>query len=65
MAQRWDSPTVVWGERDGKDNEWRYPKIKAKAQAAAITVFIRLENVEPDVGITELNTVHLDNFKLE
>lgn len=63
--QQWDSPNVVWGERDGKDNEWRYPKIKVKAQAEAITVFIRLENIEYDVGITELNVVHLDNFNLE
>jgi hypothetical protein len=62
-GRAWDSPTVVWGERDGKDNEWRYPSLRIKAQA--ITVFIRLENVEEDVGRTELNTVHLDNFKLE
>ncbi len=64
-GRRWDSPTVVWSERDGKDNEWRYPKVKVKAQAGAITVFIRLENTERDVGVTELNTIHLDNFKLE
>ena len=64
-GRKWDSPTVIWGERDGKDNEWRYPKLKAKAQTKAITIFIRLENVERDVGQTELNTVHLDNFKLE
>jgi putative sterol carrier protein len=59
------SPNVIWGERDGKDNAWRYPVVKAKAQANAITVFIRLENIEPDVGVTELNTIHLDNFRLE
>lgn len=64
-GQRWDSPTVIWGERDGKDNEWRYPSLKVKAQARAITVFIRLENTARDVGVTELNTIHLDNFKLE
>lgn len=57
--------TVVWGERDGRDNEWRYPTLKIKAQAQAITVFIRLENKESDVGETELNIIHLDNFKLE
>jgi putative sterol carrier protein len=57
--------TVVWGERDGRDNEWRYPVVRVKAQADAITVFIRLENIEADVGITELNIIHLDDFKLE
>jgi len=57
--------TVVWGERDGRDNEWRYPTLKVKAQAEAITVFIRLENKESDVGETELNIIHLDNFRLE
>ena len=64
-GDQWDSPTVVWGDRDGKDNEWRYPSLKVKAQAEAITLFIRLENTEKDVGQTELNTIHLDNFKLE
>ncbi|RME73393.1 MAG: hypothetical protein D6784_11995 [Chloroflexi bacterium] len=61
----WRAPTVVWGERDGRDNEWRYPSVRATAQAGAITVFIRLENVEPDVGQTSLNTIHLDDFRLE
>jgi hypothetical protein len=64
-GRAWNSPTVVWGERDGKDNEWRYPSLRVEAQAEAITLFIRLENVEPDVGITELNVIHLDDFKLE
>ncbi len=64
-GRRWDSPTVIWGDRDGKDNEWRYPELKVKAQAGAITVFIRLENTEKDVGQTELNIVHLDDFKLD
>lgn len=61
----YNGANVVWGERDGRDNEWRYPKLRATAKAEAITVFIRLENVEPDVGSTELNIVHLDDFKLE
>ncbi len=61
----WNSPTVVWGDRDGKDNEWRSPKFSVKAEANAITVFIRLENDQSDVGKTELNIVHLENFKLE
>jgi hypothetical protein len=59
------SPTVIWGERDGRDNEWRYPVLRATASSAAITLFIRLENTEPDVGVTELNVIHLDDFKLE
>lgn len=58
------SPTVVWGERDGKDNEWRYPSLRVKAQGNAITVFIRVENTEKDVGRTELNLVHIDRFEL-
>lgn len=59
------SSSIVWGERDGKDNEWRYPSLRVKAQANTITVFIRLENTEKDVGNTELNLVHLDRFELE
>ncbi len=61
----WSSSSVIWAERDGKDNEWRYPALRVTAQAKAITVFIRLENTERDVGQTELNIIHLDNFKLE
>lgn len=57
--------SVVWGERDGVDNKWRYPSLRVKAQTDAITVFIRIENTEGDVGQTDLNTIHLDNFKLE
>lgn len=56
---------ITWGERDGRDNEWRYPVVQVKAQANAITVFIRLENTEKDVGSTELNIIHLDDFRLE
>ena len=41
------------------------PGVQTTAQADAITVFIRLENTERDVGMTELNVIHLDNFKLE
>ena len=62
---RWDSANVVWGDHDGKDNEWRYPSLRVQAQANAITVFIRLENIKTDVGETELNTIHLERFELE
>jgi hypothetical protein len=58
------SSNVVWGERDGKDNEWRYPSLKIKAKGSAITVFIRIENTEKDVGRTELNLVHVEHFEL-
>jgi putative sterol carrier protein len=61
----YSSPAVVWGECDGRDHEWRHLVIRATAKADAITVFIRLENTERDVGMTELNVIHLDNFKLE
>ncbi len=61
----YSSRSVVWGERDGRDHEWRHLVVRTTAQADAITVFIRLENTERDVGATELNVIHLDNFKLE
>jgi putative sterol carrier protein len=64
-GRNWNNSSVVWSERDGKDNEWRYPSLRVTAQATAITVFIRLENVEKDVGSTELNIIHLDDFRLE
>ena len=64
-GQAWNSDSVIWTDRDGKDNHWRYPSIKAKAQAKAISVFIRIENTSKDVGKTELNTIHLDKFKIE
>ncbi len=63
-SRQWDSPNVVWGERDGKDNEWRYPSLRITARANKITVFIRIENTEKDVGQTELNTTHIENFTL-
>lgn len=61
----YNSSPVVWSGRDGRNNEWRYPTVSAEAQANQITVFIRLENCEDDVGNTELNIIHLDSFKLE
>lgn len=61
----WRSPNVVWGERDGTDNAWRYPSVRATAKTNAITVFIRLENTKSDVGETELNIVHVEHFTLE
>jgi putative sterol carrier protein len=61
----YSSPNVVWGDRDGRDHEWRHVTIQAKARANTITVFIRLENTERDVGTTELNIIHLDQFELE
>jgi putative sterol carrier protein len=64
-GQDYKSASIVWGPREGRDNEWRNPSIRTKAQANAITVFIRLENTEKDVGETELNLIHLDDFKLE
>ncbi|MBN1994694.1 MAG: SCP2 sterol-binding domain-containing protein [Anaerolineae bacterium] len=63
--REWNRPSVIWGEGDGKDNEWRYPVVRTVARTNAITVFIRLENTERDVGQTELNIVHLEDFRLE
>jgi putative sterol carrier protein len=59
------SGTVVWSGRDGTNNKWCYPKVQAKATTDKVTVFIRLENPEGDVGTTNLNTFHIDDFYLE
>lgn len=59
-----ESPNIVWGPREGRDNEWRRPTVKTTAQAGAITVFLRIENTEKDVGETDLNLIHLDEFAL-
>jgi hypothetical protein len=59
------SQNIVWGERIDKDHAWLNPSVQAAAQAGAITVFIRLESVEKDVGETELNIIHLDRFELK
>ncbi|GAB4434552.1 MAG: hypothetical protein Kow0031_16270 [Anaerolineae bacterium] len=56
--------SVVWGERDGEDNKWKYPSVRVKAQGDAITLFIRISSTE-EVDKTDLNTVHMDDFKLE
>lgn len=64
-GQQWNSSAIVWSERDGTDNKWRYPEIRVAAQANAITLFFRIENVERDVGETELNLVHIDDCHLE
>jgi putative sterol carrier protein len=61
----YSSSKIVWSGRDGRNNEWRYPSVGTTAQADKITVFIRLENTEKDVGETELNIIHLDKFALE
>ncbi len=57
--------SIVWSGRDGRNNEWRYPSVQATAQAEQITLFIRVENTEGDVGSTELNSIHLDNFQIQ
>jgi hypothetical protein len=59
------SASIVWGNRIDTDHAWINPSIQAQAQANAITVFIRLESVEKDVGETELNIIHLDRFELK
>ena len=64
-GREWNSSAIVWSERDGADNRWRYPEIRATAQANTITLFFRIENKERDVGITELNIIHIDDCKLE
>ena len=64
-GQDYQSPHIVWGKRDDQDHAWINPSVSATARAGAMTVFIRLENTERNVGATELNLVHLDKFKLE
>lgn len=59
------SGNVVWGTRDSTDHAWINPTVSATAINSAITVFIRLENTEENVGQTELNIIHVDKFELE
>ena len=58
------SSNIVWGTRDSTDHAWINPSIATTAQSNAITVFIRLENTEKNVGQTELNIIHVDKFTL-
>ena len=64
-GQDYRSSAIVWGDRDSTDHAWINPSVSAQAQSNAITVFIRIENTEKNVGVTELNIVHLDKFLLE
>lgn len=59
------SPNIVWSERTSLDQEWVQLTAEAIAENDIITVFIRIENVEGNVGPLELSLVHLDEFSLE
>lgn len=63
-GKNYTSNGIAWSSRDGEDNKWKYPSVQAKAQGDAITLFIRVTSTE-EVGKTDLNTVHMDDFKLE
>jgi putative sterol carrier protein len=64
-GQDYSSGSVIWSDRDGEDNKWKYPGVATHAKADAITLFIRITNTEKAVDATSLNTIFMDNFALE
>lgn len=64
-GEDYESNTVIWGERIDTDHKWIDPAIEATAESDTITVFIRIENTEENVGSADLNIVHIDKFTLE
>lgn len=59
------SPNIMWTAWDGTDNAWISPALAYTAAGSQATVFIQVENTEPDVGSAHLNTGYIDNFKFE
>lgn len=59
------SPNILWTDWDGTDNAWISPALAYTASNSQATVFIQVENTEPDVGSAHLNTGYIDNFKFE
>ncbi|RME77300.1 MAG: fibronectin type III domain-containing protein [Chloroflexi bacterium] len=57
--------SVQWTGWDGTDNAWISPALAQTAQSGQMTVFIEINNTGGDVGPAYLNTVFIDNFKLE
>jgi putative sterol carrier protein len=50
---------VVWGDPDGRDNEWAFPHAAARAQSTTITVFALFDSLDDTDGI-DLNSTYLD-----
>lgn len=59
------SANILWTNWDGTDNAWISPAVAYTASGSQATVFIQVENTEPDVGAAYLNTGYIDNFKFE
>ncbi|MCB0195043.1 MAG: fibronectin type III domain-containing protein [Anaerolineae bacterium] len=60
-----NSGNIMWTDWDGTDNAWLSPALAYTASGNQATVFIQVENTEPDVGAAYLNTGYIDNFKFE
>jgi len=60
-----ESPNIVWSDLESRDHAWITHTVEAVAQSEAITIFIRIENAEKNVGQTDVNLVYLDKCKLE
>ena len=59
------SANILWTDWVGADNAWTSPALAYTAAGSQATVFIQVENTEPDVGSAYLNTGYIDNFKFE
>lgn len=59
------SSNILWTDWVGADNAWVSPALAYTASGSQATVFIQVENTEPDVGSAYLNTGYIDNFKFE
>ncbi|MCB9079556.1 MAG: fibronectin type III domain-containing protein [Anaerolineaceae bacterium] len=59
------SPNILWTDWDATDNAWTSPALAYTASTGQATLFIQINNTEPDVGAAYLNTGYIDNFKFE
>jgi hypothetical protein len=60
------SPNVIWSEVDSDDKKWVYMDLAARAEAEAMTFFVRVE--APDnqsFNHVDLDTVYIDGAKVD
>jgi putative sterol carrier protein len=50
---------VVWGDSDGRDNEWSFPRAAARAQSTTLTIFALFDSLDDTDGI-DINSTYLD-----
>ncbi len=55
---------VVWGDPDGRDNEWAFPHVAARAQSTTITVFALFDSLDNTDGI-DINSTYLDGGAMD